>query len=189
MKETQVKIYFIATSITESIVFLEEINGIRILPIWIGPFEAQAIALKMSGYTSPRPMTHDLLYRVITTLATNIKKVVISDLIENTFFAKIYLEKDNTIFEIDARPSDAIALAVRAGCPIYINEEIFKITQVITKPITDEEVTQFKEKLKNMTFKDIIGEHPPKIDKDNKESDENNKDNKKEEGKWTKNRS
>jgi len=173
MKEIEVKIYSIATTITESIVFLDEVGGIRIIPIWIGPFEAQAIALKMSGYTSPRPMTHDLLYRVIIKLGAKIKKIVISDLIENTFFAKIYIEKDQSIIEIDSRPSDAIALAVRAGCPLYINEKIFEMTQVIPKPITDEEVREFKEKLKNMTSKDIIGDHPPKYEK---EKTEENKD-------------
>jgi bifunctional DNase/RNase len=175
MKEIEVKIYSIITNLTESIVFLDEVNGIRIIPIWIGPFEAQAIALKMSGYTSPRPMTHDLLYRIITKLGGKVKKVVISDLIENTFFAKIYIEKEGNLIEIDSRPSDAIALAVRCGCSIYINEEIFESTQVMMKPITDEEVKEFKEKLKNMTSKDIIGDHPTKYEK---EKDEENQEKK-----------
>jgi bifunctional DNase/RNase len=176
MKEIEVKVYSIATSLTESIVFLDEVNGIRIIPIWIGPFEAQAIALKMSGYTSPRPMTHDLLYRILTKLGVKVKKVVISDLVENTFFAKIYLEKDEKTIEIDSRPSDAIAIAVRSGSPIYVNEKIFDLTQVIAKPITDEEVKEFKEKLKDMiSTKDIIGEHPPKEKENPKQKDENDK--------------
>ncbi|MEF3280742.1 MAG: bifunctional nuclease family protein [Elusimicrobiota bacterium] len=171
MKEIEVKIYSIATSITESIIFLEETKGIRLLPIWIGPFEAQAIAMKMSGYVSPRPMTHDLLYKVITSLDARIIKVVITSLEENTYFAKIYIAKGKNIEEIDSRPSDAIALSVRSGCPIYVNENIFKTTQVLAKPITEEEVKEFKEKLKNLTPKDIIGENPPK-DKEGKNEQE-----------------
>lgn len=159
MKEIEVKIYSIATSITESIIFLDEINGIRLLPIWIGPFEAQAIAIKMSGYISPRPMTHDLIYKIINKLGIKIKKVSIKNIEDNTYFASIFLEKDGEMIEIDSRPSDAIALSVRCGCQIFVNEKIFDTVQTITKPITEEEVNDFKEKLKNMTPKDIIGDN------------------------------
>ncbi|HOJ85528.1 MAG: bifunctional nuclease family protein [Elusimicrobiales bacterium] len=171
-KEIEVKIYSIATSITESIIFLDEINGIRLLPIWIGPFEAQAIAMKMSGYASPRPMTHDLIYKIINKLGGKIIKTVISDIEDNTYFAKIHIEKNGEILEIDSRPSDAIALAVRSGSPIYVAEKIFNSAQTVTKPITEEEVSEFKEKLKNMTPKDIIGENLPK-NKEKEEGDDN----------------
>jgi bifunctional DNase/RNase len=170
MKEIEVKVYSIATSIAESIIFLDEINGIRLLPIWIGPFEAQAIAMKMSGYVSPRPMTHDLLYRIIIRLGVKIEKILISDIADNTYFAKIMINKNGEIIAIDSRPSDAIAIAVRAGCPIYVNEKIFESVQTLTKPITEDEVKDFKEKLKNMTPKDIIGDNPYK----NKENEEGN---------------
>lgn len=176
-KEIEVRIYSIASSLTESIVFLEEVHGIRILPIWIGPIEAQAIAIKMSGYSSPRPMTHDLLYRVIYQTGMKVEKVVIDNLEYNTFFAKIYIKKENgDIVVIDSRPSDAIALSVRCGCKIYINKEILDTTQTITKPISDEEVNDFKEKLKNfITTKDIIGEHPKKEEKNKKEGEDEQK--------------
>lgn len=172
MEEVQVKIYSIASSLTESIIFLEEIDGIRILPIWIGPIEAQAIALKMSGYPSPRPMTHDLLYKVIYQTGMKVEKVVIDKLEDKTYFAKIHIRKENNdLVKIDARPSDAIALSVRAGSPIYVAKEIFDMTQVVAKPISDEELKDFKEKLKNiMTAKDILGEQPKK--EENKEKKE-----------------
>ncbi|MCX7905905.1 MAG: bifunctional nuclease family protein [Elusimicrobiales bacterium] len=173
-KEIEVKIYSIASSLTESIVFLEEIQGIRILPIWIGPIEAQAIAIKMSGYPSPRPMTHDLLYRIISQSGMKVEKIVIDSLKYNTFFSKIYIKKENgDILQIDARPSDAIALAVRVGCSIYVASEIFEETQVINKPISEEEVADFKEKLKNfMTTKDILGEQPKREEKDTRKENE-----------------
>ncbi|MCX7641575.1 MAG: bifunctional nuclease family protein [Elusimicrobiales bacterium] len=176
-KEIEVKIYSIASSLTESIVFLEEVHGIRILPIWIGPIEAQAIAIKMSGYPSPRPMTHDLLYRIIYQTGMKVEKIVIDSLQYNTFFSKIHIKKENgEVIQIDARPSDAIALSVRSGCPMYIIGEIFEATQVVTKPISEEEVADFKEKLKNfITAKDILGEQPKKEEKDKKEGEDEQK--------------
>jgi bifunctional DNase/RNase len=172
MKEIPVKIYSIATSITESIIFLDETEGIRILPIWIGPFEAQSIAIRMSGYVSPRPMTHDLLYKIIKELGATITKVLISNIEDNTYFSKIYILKDEKVIEIDSRPSDAIALSVRSGCPIYVEESVFEHSQVLAKPISEEEVKDFKEKLKNLTPKDIIGENPPKKDKEGNDEQE-----------------
>lgn len=156
-KEVELKIYSIASSLTESIIFLDEDKGIRILPIWIGPVEAQAIAIKMSGYPSPRPMTHDLFYSLIKKLGMTIEKVVITDIIENTYYATINIKTaDNKIVELDCRPSDAIAIAVRAAVPIYAKESVFSKTQYLTKPISSEEVQKFKEKLKNLKPEDII---------------------------------
>ena len=177
-KEVEVRIYSIATSFTESIVFLEEVHGIRILPIWIGPVEAQAIAIKMSGFSSPRPMTHDLLYRIIYQTKMRVEKVVIDDLIDNTYYAKIYLVKpDNEVVVVDSRPSDAIALSVRCGCLIYINKDILEKTQTISKPISEEEVKDFKEKLKDfITAKDILGEHPQKKEKKEGEDEQKTDD-------------
>lgn len=169
-KEMEVKIYSIATSITESIIFLDEVNGIRLLPIWIGPFEAQAIAMKMSGYVSPRPMTHDLIYRIIKAMNGKVKKVVIDTLSDNTYFSKIYIENENgREIQIDSRPSDAIALSVRCGCKIYVSEKILNTAQTIKKPISEEEVNEFKKNLKNLTPKDIIGDNPQKEKEDNDE--------------------
>ena len=84
VKELEVKIYSIATSMTESIIFLDETGGTRILPIWIGPMEAQAIAIRLSGYPSPRPMTHDLFFSLLKTLGLTVEKVRITDIVDNT---------------------------------------------------------------------------------------------------------
>ncbi len=158
--EVEVRIYSIATSLTESIIFLDETDGSRILPIWIGPMEAQAIAIRLSGYPSPRPMTHDLLFSVIKTLGLTIKKVVITDIVENTYYSSLHITDPDggNPRLVDSRPSDAVALAVRFGCPIYINEKVFSKTQVLSKPITEDEVTKFKHDLKNLKPNDIIGQ-------------------------------
>lgn len=158
--DVEVRIYSIATSLTESIIFLDEIEGSRILPIWIGPMEAQAIAIRLSGYPSPRPMTHDLLFSVIKTLNLTVKRVTITDIVENTYYSHLHLADPDgkNLRLVDSRPSDAVALAVRFGCPIYINERVFGKTQVLSKPITEDEVTKFKHDLKNLKPNDIIGQ-------------------------------
>lgn len=158
--EVEVRIYSIATSLTESIIFLDETEGTRILPIWIGPMEAQAIAIRLSGYPSPRPMTHDLIFSVIKTLGLTVKRVTITDIVENTYYSQLHLaEPDGSHLRlVDSRPSDAVALAVRFGCPIFINENVFEKTQVLSKPITEDEVVKFKEDLKNLKPNDIIGQ-------------------------------
>ncbi len=159
-KELEVKIYSIATSMTESIIFLDETGGTRILPIWIGPMEAQAIAIRLSGYPSPRPMTHDLFFSLLKTLDLTVEKVRITDIVENTYYSTISIKDKNGAnkHDIDARPSDAVALAVRFGCPIYICERVFGKTQVLSKPITEDEVVKFKQDLKNLKPKDIINQ-------------------------------
>ena len=158
--EVEVRIYSIATSLTESIIFLDETEGTRILPIWIGPMEAQAIAIRLSGYPSPRPMTHDLIFSVIKTLGLTVKRVTITDIVENTYYSQLHLaEPDGSNMRlVDSRPSDAVALAVRFGCPIFINENVFEKTQVLSKPITEDEVVKFKADLKNLKPNDIIGQ-------------------------------
>lgn len=159
-KELEVKIYSIATSMTESIIFLDETGGTRILPIWIGPMEAQAIAIRLSGYPSPRPMTHDLFFSLLKTLELTVEKVRITDIVDNTYYSTIRItDKDGgNRRDIDSRPSDAVALAVRFGCPIYISERVFEKTQVLSKPITEDEVVKFKRDLKNLKPTDIIGQ-------------------------------
>lgn len=105
---------------------LTEVNGSRRLPIIIGSFEAQAIALELENIKPPRPMTHDLLKNMVQGFNAIVKHVFISDLSEGTFYSKIILERGDQLFEIDARPSDAIALAVRFGSEIYVNDRILK---------------------------------------------------------------
>jgi bifunctional DNase/RNase len=106
------------------IIILRDKEGQRVLPIWVGVFEANAIALQIENVTTPRPMTHDLLKNVIQDLRGQIEKIVVSDLKENTFYALIYLTVGGEAMAVDARPSDAIALALRAGVPIFVEEKV-----------------------------------------------------------------
>ena len=164
----EVRIYSLATTANECIIFLEEVHGNRLLPIWIGLPEGQAIAIRFSGIVLPRPLTHDLLLSTVRTLGWSIEKVVVDDLKENTFYAKIHLKSNGQETLIDSRPSDAIAVAVRAGCSIFVEERVFSRCQVLNKPITEDEVKKFKDELKNLKPEDIFkelkdkGPKPPK---------------------------
>ena len=106
------------------IIILRDKDGQRVLPIWVGVIEANAIALQMENVSTPRPMTHDLLKNVICDLKADIQKIVVSDLRDNTFYALIYLVVNGEPVAIDARPSDAIALALRAQAPIFVEDRV-----------------------------------------------------------------
>ena len=106
------------------IVILRDKEGQRVLPIWVGLFEANAIALQIENVSTPRPMTHDLLRNVIQDLKASVEKIVVCDLQENTFYAVIYLALDGSTLAIDARPSDAIALALRTRAPIFVEDSV-----------------------------------------------------------------
>jgi bifunctional DNase/RNase len=106
------------------IVILRDKEGQKVLPIWVGIFEANAIALQIENVATPRPMTHDLLRNVIQDLNASVQKIVVCDLQENTFYALIYLLLNGEVVAIDARPSDAIALALRTRAPIYVEESV-----------------------------------------------------------------
>ena len=108
----------------QRVVMLKEKEAERYLPIWIGPAEADAIAVKLQGVTVSRPLTHDLLHSVINTLGATVNSITISNLKNDTFYAKIILNVDREQLEIDSRPSDALALAVRAEVPIYAEETV-----------------------------------------------------------------
>ncbi|HQJ47119.1 MAG TPA: bifunctional nuclease family protein, partial [Ignavibacteriaceae bacterium] len=118
-------------------ILLKEINGARRLPIIIGAFEAQAIALEMERVKPPRPLTHDLLKVLIDNLGANVIEIIINELKDNTFFARIVLESSGLTNEIDARPSDAIALAVRADAPIFVSEIVMETAAFVPSDETD----------------------------------------------------
>jgi uncharacterized protein len=108
------------------VVILKETDHDRYLPIWIGPWEASAIAMKLQGLTADRPLTHDLFANALEQLGVRVERVVISTLAEETYHARLHLERDGTVFEIDSRPSDALALAVRTGGRIYASEAVLE---------------------------------------------------------------
>ncbi len=105
-------------------IVLKDIAGDGVLPIWVGIFEANAIALEIEKSATPRPMTHDLLRNVLRSFDAHITRVVVSELREDTFYAVIWMERDGQVLSIDARPSDALALAMRADCPIFVSRSV-----------------------------------------------------------------
>ena len=107
------------------VVLKDSASGI-VLPIWVGAYEANAIALEIEKITTPRPMTHDLLKNLLIGLETTVRKVVVTELRDDTFFAVIWLERNGQSISIDSRPSDALALALRMDCPIYVEEDVLK---------------------------------------------------------------
>ena len=107
------------------IVLLKGADEEEVLPIWIGHAEALSIELQLKGKSFERPLTHDLLKTAVESLGATVIKVAVTDLKDNTFFAKIYLQRDNEVFSIDARPSDSIALAIRTQSPIYVSKSVF----------------------------------------------------------------
>ncbi|MBK7229295.1 MAG: bifunctional nuclease family protein [Ignavibacteriales bacterium] len=123
-------------------ILLKEVEGSRRLPIIIGAFEAQAIALEMEGIKPPRPLTHDLLKTIVDNLGANVVEILVNELKDNTFYAKIILEVSGLTNEIDARPSDAIALAVRTFAPIYIAESVMHSAAFI--PSDESELPEFE---------------------------------------------
>jgi bifunctional DNase/RNase len=131
----EVKISDITLTNVGFAVFLrpKDVNDSKVVPIFIGPLETHAITSILDGITPPRPMTHDLVMMIIPALGAQIVKVTIDEIVDNTFFAKISLRKDEEIFLIDARPSDSIALALRAEAPIYITKNILDEAGVVMK--------------------------------------------------------
>lgn len=120
------------------IVVLKGVDTENILPIWVGAFEANAIALEIEKIAPQRPMTHDLLKNIILESGLKASKIVVTDLLDNTFYASIELtDSENNIISLDARPSDAIALALRLDCPIFVNQRVLDISAANTSPVED----------------------------------------------------
>jgi bifunctional DNase/RNase len=132
------------------VVILKGIEGESVLPIWVGIYEANAIALEMEKVATPRPMTHDLLKNLLIGLDAQVRKVVVNDLRDDTFFAVIWLDKDGQSISIDSRPSDALALALRADCPIFVEEDVLKTSKqasAISDKVSSEELRKWLENL------------------------------------------
>ena len=132
------------------IVVLKDSSGDSVLPIWVGIYEANAIALEIEKVTTPRPMTHDLIKVLLMGLDTAIKKVVVSELKEDTFYAVIWLERDGRLISVDSRPSDALALALRHDCPIYVDDQVLKSSRsssAVSEKVNNEELRKWLENL------------------------------------------
>ncbi|MGH9517659.1 MAG: bifunctional nuclease family protein [Terriglobales bacterium] len=131
------------------IVILRDSGSETVLPIWVGVYEANAIALEIEKVSTPRPMTHDLIKNVLAGLDARVHKVVVTELKEDTFYAVIWMERDGKIISVDSRPSDALALALRVDCPIFVEEEVLKTSKkaTATSETTSEELRKWLEGL------------------------------------------
>ncbi len=133
MDEIELKVHDMSSTLQPADAYalvLEEVNGNRKLPIIIGSLEAQAIKVVMMGYKMPRPLTHDLFLTVTKELGTALKKVLIYKVKDGVYYSYLFLEKEGEVFKIDSRTSDAIALAMRCGCPVYTTDEIMESEQL-----------------------------------------------------------
>jgi bifunctional DNase/RNase len=140
------------------VVVLRETDSDRYLPIWIGPFEADAITIQLQGVQVPRPLTHDLLKSFIRELGVKVSHVLVSELRNDTFFARIVMDVNGNSMEIDSRPSDAIALAVRVGAPIFVSEQVMSLASITPEEeITAEMESISSEETENLAiFRDFV---------------------------------
>lgn len=148
--EMKIRGLMMDSSTNTPIVILKDGTGSAVLPIWVGIYEANAIALEIEKVQTPRPMTHDLIKNLMLGMNASLSKVVVSELRDDTFYALIWLEKEGEEFAIDARPSDALALALRMDCPIYVEEEVLKSSKVAAAaadPSSSEELRRWLENL------------------------------------------
>jgi|SRR5438105_4487956 len=132
------------------IVVLKDVGSETVLPIWVGVYEANAIALEIEKVSTPRPMTHDLIKNLLVGLDTRVHKVVVSELREDTFYAIIWMERDGHIISVDSRPSDALALALRLDCPIFVDDEVLKnskLASTINERVSSDELRKWLESL------------------------------------------
>jgi bifunctional DNase/RNase len=143
---------------SQHVVILKDTDRDRYLPIWIGPWEANAIAMRLQGLTPERPLTHDLFSSTLDELGVVVKQIIVSDLSEETFRARLLLELDGRALDIDARPSDAIALAIRAGVPIYATDSVLDRAAVVPEADEDEKLNVFREFVNSL---DVDLETPP----------------------------
>ncbi|MFP4466393.1 MAG: bifunctional nuclease family protein [Candidatus Goldiibacteriota bacterium] len=137
------------------VVILTDSEEKRFLPIWIGVYEADAILVAMEHIDVPRPMTHDLIKGIVAALDVSADKIIIHDIKKNTFFAKVLLKKDKEEFEVDSRPSDAIALALRLGAPIFVTESVIMEATIMDKEKAAKEMEEFKKFLKDAKPEDF----------------------------------
>jgi bifunctional DNase/RNase len=163
----EVKIDSIRVSLMSQhrVVVLKDVDTDRYLPIWIGPFEADAITIQLQGVQVARPLTHDLLKSVIDEMGATISHVMVNELKNDTFYARIVMDVNGQSMEIDARPSDAIALAVRANAPLFVAEEVMTAASIVPETSLDEtsmdvdtEPLSEEEEEKLAVFRDFIDE-------------------------------
>jgi len=139
----------------QPIVLLKEREGERYLPVWIGHVEATAIAQGMQGIETARPLTHDLMRDLLTSLGVDVERILITELRKGTFYAEIHLVREGSRTQVSSRPSDAIALATRLNVPIWCNEEVLEEASIVVRDDEEQEVEKFREFLEQVTPEDF----------------------------------
>ena len=137
------------------IVILKDVSGNSVLPIWVGIYEANAIALEIEKVTTQRPMTHDLIKNVLTGLESKVHKVVVTELRDDTFFAVIWIEREGRFISVDSRPSDALAIAMRLDCPIFVEDDVLKSSKLaatVSDRVSSEELRKLLENMNDEDF-------------------------------------
>src|SRR5450432_2589778 len=137
------------------IVILKDVTGDTVLPIWVGIYEANAIALEVEKATTSRPMTHDLLKNLIHGLNAEVQRVVVTELRDDTFYAVIWMDQQGETVCIDARPSDALALALRSDCPIYVSEDVLVAAKILPNPAESGSSDELRRWLENLNDEDL----------------------------------
>jgi bifunctional DNase/RNase len=137
------------------IVVLKDVNGTAILPIWVGIYEASAIASEIDKQATPRPMTHDLIRNLLFGLEAAVKKIVVSDLKDDTFYAVIWLERDGEMISIDSRPSDALAIALRMDCPILVDDTVLRTSKENTPAVEVSNNEDLRKWLESLSDEDL----------------------------------
>jgi hypothetical protein len=137
------------------IVILKDVDGNNILPIWVGIYEANAIALEIEKVSTPRPMTHDLIKTLLFGLNAGVRKVVVNELKDDTFYALIWLEKNGESISVDSRPSDALALALRVDCPIFVDDSVLKSSRAANASSDKVQNEELRRWLENLNDEDL----------------------------------
>jgi bifunctional DNase/RNase len=148
--EMKIRGLIVDPSTNMPIVLLKDPQSEALLPIWVGIYEAQAIALEVEKAQAPRPLTHDLLKNLVHGLNAQVQRVVVTELKDDTFYAVIWMEQNGEVVAMDSRPSDALALALRADCPIYVDEEVLRAAKVLPNPteqVSSQDVRKWLESL------------------------------------------
>ena len=156
MKDVRIYSVMLWPTTNQYVLVFEEIEGSRLLLIWIGGYEAEMIALPFQKKVLPRPLPHDLINNIVKKMKLKVSKIEIRDIKDDIYYANIVLGQNSNTIEIDARPSDAVAVAVRSKCPIYVSEKVLDKGATVSKPIDESEVEGFKKDLKNMKPEDFF---------------------------------
>jgi uncharacterized protein len=153
--EMKIRGLMVDPSTNAPIVILKDVASDTVLPIWVGLPEFNAIYLEVDKSTPPRPMTHDLIKNLIHGLNAEIQRVVVTELKDDTFYATIWMEQNGELVVVDARPSDAIALALRADCPIFVHEDVLKVAKVIPNTADSASAEERRRWLENLNDEDM----------------------------------